>query len=114
MRREERRLVRMDASFSFWFRVALTTARRKRKYTFSKKKKSKCRANFKPRPARPSRVSRRAHYDGADGSFSVKTQPFGRFARTLRSPPIARANDRAVQSPMPKPPLPDVSTVRAR
>ena len=51
---------------------------------------------------------------GAEGRERVKTQPCGEFARTARSPPIARANSREVQSPMPKPPFPDSSTVFAR
>ena len=50
----------------------------------------------------------------AAGSDSVKTQPCGLFALTERSPPIERANSRAVQSPMPKPPFPDSRTVLAR
>ena len=48
------------------------------------------------------------------GRRRVKTQPEGALARTVRSPPIARANSREVQSPIPNPPLPDCSTVLAR
>lgn len=51
---------------------------------------------------------------GAAGRASVKTQPLGSLARTESSPSIARANSRAVQRPMPKPPFPDSSTVLAR
>ena len=50
----------------------------------------------------------------AAGKVNVKMQPRGSFARTDNSPPIARANSRALQSPIPNPPFPDSNTVFAR
>lgn len=59
---------------------------------------------------RPTTISQREH----PLSRSSKRQPAGRFFRTDSPPPIALANSRAVHSPMPNPPFPVRSTVRAR